>query len=100
MKAYEVNAYSNPLGNNTATRAGTGQPPFFGADRSIAANFGAIGMVAGHELTHGFDDQGSQFDDVGRLSNWWQPADLEKFKAKGQCVSKQYSTFEALPGKF
>jgi putative endopeptidase len=100
MPAYIVNAYYNPSANNTALPAGILQPPFFGADRSVAANFGGIGMVAGHELTHGFDDQGAQFDEEGRLANWWQPADLEKFKAKGQCVSKQYSTFEALPGKF
>jgi putative endopeptidase len=100
MPAYIVNAYYNPLANNTALPAGILEPPFFGADRSIAANMGGIGMVAGHELTHAFDDQGSQFDDEGRLSNWWQPSDLEKFKAKGKCVADQYSTFEALPGKF
>jgi putative endopeptidase len=100
MPAYIVNAYYNPSANNTALPAGILQPPFFGADRSVAANFGAIGMVAGHELTHAFDDQGAQFDEEGRLSNWWQPSDLTKFKAKGKCVSDQYSTFEALPGKF
>jgi putative endopeptidase len=100
MPAYIVNAYYNPSANNTALPAGILQPPFFGADRSVAANFGGIGWVAGHELTHGFDDQGAQFDEEGRLSNWWQPADLEKFKAKGKCVADQYSTFEALPGKF
>ncbi|HTJ41912.1 MAG TPA: M13 family metallopeptidase [Kofleriaceae bacterium] len=100
MPAYIVNAYYNPSANNSALPAGILQPPFFGADRSVAANFGGIGMVAGHELTHGFDDQGAQFDEEGRLSNWWQPSDLEKFKAKGKCVADQYSTFEALPGKF
>jgi putative endopeptidase len=100
MPAYIVNAYYNPSANNSALPAGILQPPFFGADRSIAANFGGIGMVAGHELTHAFDDQGAQFDEEGRLQNWWQPSDLEKFKAKGKCVADQYSTFEALPGKF
>jgi putative endopeptidase len=100
MPAYIVNAYYNPQANNTALPAGILEPPFFSADRSIAANMGGIGMVAGHELTHAFDDQGAQFDEEGRLSNWWQPSDLEKFKAKGACVAAQYSTFEALPGKF
>jgi putative endopeptidase len=100
MPAFIVNAYYNPSANNTALPAGILQPPFFGADRGVAANFGGIGMVAGHELTHGFDDQGAQFDEEGRLANWWGPDDLKKFQGKGQCVSKQYSTFEALPGKF
>ncbi len=100
MPAYIVNAYYNPSANNTGLPAGILQPPFFGADRGVAANFGGIGMVAGHELTHGFDDQGAQFDEEGRLANWWGPDDLKKFAAKGQCVSKQYATFEALPGKF
>ncbi|MCE9578017.1 MAG: M13 family metallopeptidase [Deltaproteobacteria bacterium] len=100
MPAFIVNAYYNPSANNTALPAGILQPPFFGADRGVAANFGGIGMVAGHELTHGFDDQGAQFDEEGRLANWWSPDDLKKFQGKGQCVSKQYSTFEALPGKF
>ena len=99
MPAYIVNAYYNPSANNSALPAGILQPPFFGADRAIAANFGGIGMVAGHELTHAFDDQGAQFDAEGRLQNWWQPKDLEQFKAKGECVAAQYSTFEPLPGK-
>jgi putative endopeptidase len=100
MPAYIVNAYYNPLANNTALPAGILQPPFFGASRSIAANLGGIGMVVGHELTHGFDDQGAQFDAQGNLKNWWQPADLAAFQGKGQCLAKQYSTFETLPGKF
>ena len=99
MPAFLVNAYYNPLANNTGLPAGILQRPFFAADRSIAANLGGIGMVVGHELTHGFDDQGAQFDAQGNLKNWWQPADLEKFQAKGQCLAKQYSTFETLPGK-
>jgi putative endopeptidase len=100
MGAYEVNAYYNPLANNTGLPAGILQTPFFGVDRSVAANLGGIGMVIGHELTHGFDDQGAQFDAKGNMNNWWQPDDLAKFAQRGQCVSKQYATFEALPGHF
>jgi len=99
MPAFIVNAYYEPSANNSALPAGILQPPFFGADRAVAANFGGIGMVAGHELTHAFDDQGAQFDAEGRLQNWWQPSDLKAFKAKGECVAAQYSTFEPLPGK-
>jgi putative endopeptidase len=100
MPAFIVNAYYNPLANNTALPAGILQPPFFGADRSIAANLGGIGMVVGHELTHGFDDQGAQFDAQGNLKNWWGPTDLTAFQERGQCLAKQYATFEVLPGKF
>jgi putative endopeptidase len=99
MGAYEVNAYYNPLANNTALPAGILQPPFFGANRSVAANLGGIGMVIGHELTHGFDDQGSQFDEQGNMRNWWQKQDLEQFNAKGQCVSKQYGEIEVLKAR-
>jgi putative endopeptidase len=94
MPAYIVNAYYNPSANNTALPAGILQPPFWGKDRSIAANEGGIGMVIGHELTHGFDDQGAQFDEEGNFKMWWQPADFEKFKQKGQCIADQYSTFK------
>ena len=100
MPAFLVNAYYNPLANNTALPAGILQRPFFGAERSIPANLGGIGMVVGHELTHGFDDQGAQFDAQGNLKNWWQPTDLASFQAKGQCLAAQYDTFEVLPGKF
>lgn len=100
MGAYEVNAYYNPSANNTALPAGILQPPFFGQDRSVAANLGGIGMVIGHELTHGFDDQGSQFDAEGNLKNWWSEADLKNFTSKGTCVADQYSSFEVLPKQF
>lgn len=99
MPPFIVNAYYNPNANNTALPAGILQPPFFGKDRSIAANLGGIGMVIGHELTHGFDDQGAQFDADGNLRNWWQASDQAQFKERGQCLAKQYSTFEGLPGK-
>jgi putative endopeptidase len=100
MPAYIVNAYYNPLANNTGLPAGILQPPFFGHERMPQANLGGIGMVVGHELTHGFDDQGAQFDAEGNMKMWWQKADFEKFQAKGKCVAEQYSTFETLPGKF
>ncbi len=99
MPAQIVNAYYNPLANNTALPAGILQPPFFGAERGVAANAGGIGMVIGHELTHGFDDQGAQFDATGNMSMWWAPADYEQFQARGKCLADQYSTFEVLPGK-
>ncbi len=99
MGAFEVNAYYNPLANNTALPAGILQPPFFGAERSVAANLGGIGMVIGHELTHAFDDQGAQFDEQGNMRNWWQPSDLSQFHGKGQCVAKQYAEIEVLKGR-
>ena len=98
MPAYLVNAYYNPLNNQMGVPAGILQPPFFGVDRSIAANLGGMGMVVGHELTHGFDDQGARFDEKGNMRNWWQPEDEAQFKARGQCVVDQYDTYEALPG--
>ncbi len=100
MNSFTVNAYYEPSANNTALPAGILEPPFFGADRGIAANMGGIGMVIGHELTHGFDDQGAQFDSDGNLKNWWGPDDKTKFDAKGTCVADQYSTFEAIPKNF
>jgi len=100
MNSFTVNAYYEPTENNTALPAGILQSPFFGADRGVAANFGGIGMVIGHELTHGFDDQGAQFDSDGNLKNWWTKEDKEKFDAKGQCVADMYSSFEAAPKAF
>jgi len=100
MNTFDVNAYYEPTANNTALPAGILQPPFFGQDRSVAANLGGIGMVIGHELTHGFDDQGAQFDQNGNLKNWWLPADATKFADKSTCVADQYSTFEAMPKGF
>jgi predicted metalloendopeptidase len=98
MPAYLVNAYYNPLNNQMGFPAGILQPPFFGVDRSVAANLGGMGMVVGHELTHGFDDSGARFDEKGNMRNWWQPEDEAKFKERGQCVVDQYNTYEALPG--
>ncbi len=100
MNSFTVNAYYNPSGNLTALPAGILQSPFFGAERGIAANMGGIGFVMGHELTHGFDDQGAQFDLDGNLKNWWQDADKKQFDAKGTCVADQYTTFEVMPKGF
>ena len=97
MNTYEVNAYYRPTANNTALPAGILQAPFFGADRAVAVNLGGIGMVIGHELTHGFDDQGAQFDADGNLKNWWTKDDKTAFDTKTTCVADQYSGFEALP---
>jgi putative endopeptidase len=99
MPPFIVNAYYNPNANNTALPAGILQPPFFGKDRSIAANLGGIGMVIGHELTHGFDDQGAQFDADGKPQGLVAGRDKTQFKERGQCLAKQYSTFEGLPGR-
>ncbi|HTR49346.1 MAG TPA: M13 family metallopeptidase [Kofleriaceae bacterium] len=100
MNAYTVNAYYEPTANETALPAGILQAPFFGQDRAVAANLGGIGMVIGHELTHGFDDEGAKYDADGNLVQWWQDADKAKFEAKGTCVADQYSTFEAQPKAF
>ncbi|HUJ58559.1 MAG TPA: M13 family metallopeptidase, partial [Kofleriaceae bacterium] len=97
---FEVDAYYEPTANSTAILAGGLQPPFFGLDRAVAANLGGTGMIIGHELTHGFDDQGAQFDASGNLASWWQPADKAAFDAKARCVADQYQTFEAAPGQF
>jgi predicted metalloendopeptidase len=73
--------------------AGILQKPFYSVDSSVAVNLGAMGMVVGHELTHGFDDQGSQFDAVGNMANWWQPETEKQFKQRTQCVIDQYSGY-------
>ena len=86
-------AYYNPLMNEIVFPAGILQPPAFSVDYVDAVNYGAIGVVIGHEISHGFDDQGSQFDAKGKLENWWTPEDLTKFKAKTGCVVKQFDAF-------
>jgi putative endopeptidase len=100
MNTFEANAYYNPTANNSALLAGILQGPFFGASRSVAANMGGIGMVIGHELTHGFDDTGAQFDASGNLVNWWRPDDKAAFETRGKCVVAQYASFEAAPKQF
>jgi putative endopeptidase len=91
-----VNAYYNPLMNEIVFPAGIMQPPFFDAKADDAVNYGGMGAVIGHEITHGFDDQGSQFDAQGNLRNWWSPSDLEKFKRGQGLVSAQYDAYTVL----
>jgi putative endopeptidase len=100
MDAFHVDTDYNVSANSVTLPAGILQPPFFGQDRAIAANLGGIGMLIGHELTHGLDDQGAQFDGAGNLVSWWQKDDLARFADKGKCVADQYSAFEVLPKKF
>ncbi len=88
-----VNAYYNPLENNINFPAGILQPPFFDNHMDAAVNYGAIGSVMGHELTHGFDDQGRQFDAQGNLRNWWTPEDVKEFEKRADCFIKEYSAF-------
>ena len=91
-------AYYNPLLNEIVFPAGILQPPAFSMDTNDAVNYGAIGVVIGHEISHGFDDQGAQYDAQGRLSNWWTPEDLKKFQTKTACVSRQFDTYFVEPG--
>ncbi len=100
LQAYDHDAWYEPTANSVVLPAGILQPPFFGQDRAIAANLGGIGMVIGHELTHGFDDQGARFDGAGNLASWWDPQDVQRFEERGACVADLYSTFEAVPGGF
>jgi putative endopeptidase len=91
--AQMVNAFYNPSQNKMMFPAGILQPPFYSVDFSIPVNLGGMGMVVGHELTHGFDDQGSQFDAQGNMKNWWQPETEKQFKQRTQCVIDQYSRY-------
>lgn len=93
-----VNAYYNPSMNEIVFPAGILQPPFFDARADDAVNYGGIGAVIGHELTHGFDDQGAKFDGKGNLKNWWTPEDLKNFEARGQCIADQFSAYQVEPG--
>jgi len=93
-----VNAYYDPQLNHMVFPAGILQPPFYDAKSSVAVNLGAMGFVVGHELTHGFDDEGSQYDKNGNLANWWTPSVGATFKTKGECVVDQYSGYQVAPG--
>ena len=93
-----VNAYYNPLRNEIVFPAGILQAPFYDPNRDDAINYGAIGAVIGHELTHGFDDQGAKFDAQGNLKNWWTDEDLKNFQARGDCIVKQFDSFVVEPG--
>jgi len=93
-----VNAYYSPLHNEIVFPAGILQPPYFDAKADDAINYGSIGSIMGHEMTHGFDDQGAQFDADGNLKNWWTPDDLKNFHERGECIVKEFDAFEVEPG--
>jgi putative endopeptidase len=94
-----VNAYYNPPQNNINFPAGILQPPFYDNSLDAAANFGGIGVVIGHEMTHGFDDQGAKYDLHGNVRVWWTPEDMAKFKERTECMAKEYDGFTVAPGQ-
>jgi endothelin-converting enzyme/putative endopeptidase len=98
MTAPTSNAYYSQLRNEIVFPAGILQPPAFDAASTDAVNYGGIGVVIGHEVSHGFDDQGAKFDAQGRLDNWWTPEDYRKFEARGQCVADQFEGYFIEPG--
>ncbi len=93
-----VNAYYNPPENNINFPAGILQPPFYNPTADDAVNYGAIGVVVGHELTHGFDDEGRQFDGAGNLREWWTEEDAKNFEKRAECISDEYSKFSPVDG--
>jgi len=98
MTPQTVNAYYNPTTNEICFPAGILQPPFFNPDADDAVNYGAIGVVIGHEMTHGFDDQGSLFDKDGNMNNWWTAEDRAAFVAKTHVLVDQFNEVEIVPG--
>ena len=93
-----VNAYYNASYNEIVFPAGILQPPFFNANADDPINYGAIGAVIGHEITHGFDDSGSQYDAEGNLKSWWTPEDRKRFEEKADCVANQFSSYQIQEG--
>ncbi|KAL6050625.1 Endothelin converting enzyme 2 [Balamuthia mandrillaris] len=100
MTADTVNAYYEPTKNQMVFPAAILQTPYFNRSHPDSMNFGGMGMIMGHELTHGFDNQGRDYDGTGKLTNWWEPATSKRFDEKAACIIKQYSSFEVLPGVF
>ena len=98
MTPQTVNAYYSPLNNEICFPAGILQPPYFDLAADDAVNYGAIGVVIGHEMTHGFDDQGRHFDKDGNLNEWWQPEDAEKFNKLADGLVAQFDAVEVAPG--
>jgi predicted metalloendopeptidase len=94
MSPPTVNAYYNPQKNEIVFPAGILQPPFFDAKADDAVNYGAMGSVIGHEMTHGFDDQGRKFDAQGNMREWWTPEDLKNYQERSKCVEDQYNSYE------
>ena len=99
MTPMTVNAYANPPMNEIVFPAAILQPPFFDAKADPAVNYGGIGVVIGHELSHHFDDQGRKFDPTGALKEWWTPQDVARFTAMTDQLVKQYDAYEPLPGQ-
>ena len=97
MNAEEVNAYYEPLTNEVCFPAGVLQPPFFDPKADDATNYGATGATIGHEMTHGFDDEGSQYDEKGNLNDWWTEADRKAFTQRQEAMVKQYDAFRPFP---
>ncbi|MCD7713450.1 MAG: M13 family metallopeptidase [Prevotella sp.] len=97
MTPQTVNAYYNPTSNEICFPAGILQPPYFDATADDAFNYGAIGVVIGHEMTHGFDDQGSHYDKDGNMADWWQPSDVENFKNRTAAYADWFSKIKVLP---
>ena len=100
MSPATVNAYNGGLENKIVFPAGILQAPFFDAKADLAVNYGAIGAVIGHEIMHGFDDQGRKIDATGAVRDWWTPGDAERFKKLTTELGKQYASYEAAPGVF
>ncbi len=96
MTPQTVNAYYNPSNNEIVFPAGILQPPFFNKDADDAVNYGAIGVVIGHEMTHGFDDQGRQYDKDGNLNDWWTEEDAKRFKEKTEVLANEYNNYTVL----
>ena len=93
-----VNAYYNSGMNDINFPAGILQPPFYDFKIDPAVNFGAIGVVIGHEMTHGFDDQGSKYDGKGNVRSWWTAEDRSRFNEWTECEAKEFEAFEPVPG--
>ena len=98
MTPQTVNAYYNPVRNEIVFPAAILQPPFFNMAADDAVNYGSIGAVIGHEMGHGFDDQGRNYDAVGTLRDWWTKQDADEYKKRAQVIVDQYNQFEPLPG--
>jgi putative endopeptidase len=98
MTPQTVNAYFNPVQNEIVFPAGILQPPFFDVGADDAVNYGAIGVVIGHEITHGYDDEGRKYDADGNLNEWWTEEDAKAFESRAQKVVDQYGDYEVLPG--
>ena len=100
MTPQTVNAYYSPTKNEIVFPAAILQPPFFSVDTPAPLNYGGIGAVIGHEISHAFDDQGSQYDGDGNINNWWTDSDREAFEKLTTQLVKQYDAYEPLPGEF